>query len=169
MRESMSPFEQAWSLLKSQLTDRTIFQLNGKPRIGGQQNSLYAYPGQMFFPRASDTYRAPVPTTGPTTTQNQDAMAQAAMASRYNTMDEMMEDQAGRERLDLYQSQPALPVQAQDLANFELPTVPFSNEALRALNDLINTTYPPPTPAPPEHTGPIGKKSPFENLAALFG
>ena len=141
LRESMSPFEQAWSLLKSQLTDRTIFQLDGRRRIGGQQYPTYAYPGQMFFPRASDTYRATPPTTGPTTSQNQDPMAQAAMASRYNTMEEMMADQAGRERLDLYQSQPAQPVQAQDLADFELPPnskpSAFSEEAIRALADLF--------------------------------
>jgi len=158
----MSPFEQAWSLLKSQLTDRTIFQLDGRPRIGGQQYSVRNYPGQQFFPRPSDTYRAPVPTTGPTTTQNQDPMAQAAMASRYNTMEEMMEDQAGRERLDLYQSQPAQPVRAEDLANFESPTVPFSEEAIHALRNLLGGTSPPPSPPPK-------KKPTFESLSQLFG
>ena len=151
----MSPFEQAWSLLKSQLTDRTIFQLDGRPRIGGQQYSVRNYPGQQFFPRPSDTYRAPVPTTGPTTTQNQDPMAQAAMASRYNTMEEMIADREGRERLDLYQSQPAQPVRAEDLANFESPTAPFSQEALRALGSLLNV--------------PKKKKTPIGSLAELFG
>ena len=137
MQESMTPFEQAWSLLKSQLTDRTIFQLDGRPRIGGQQNSLYAYPGQMFFPRASDTYRAPVPTTGPTTTQNQDSMAQAAMASRYNTMEEMMADREGKKDLKWYQSYPPHPVRAEDLADFDLPPARFSEEALRSLAELF--------------------------------
>jgi len=136
----LTPFEQAWSLLKSQLTDRTIFRLDGRPRIGGQQYSVRNYPGQEFFPRPSDTYRAAVPTTGPTTTQNQDLMGQAAMAGRYNTMEEMMEDQAGRERLDLYQSQPAQPVQAQDLAEFRTPT-DLLEEEIGAMGSLLDGTY----------------------------
>ena len=63
--ESMTPFEQAWSLLKNEraeLRDATVaarqqgrqvpevglFRTDGSPRIGGQQNRLMNYPGQMF-------------------------------------------------------------------------------------------------------------------------
>ena len=76
MRQVMRPFEQAWSLLKSNL------------RVGGQQNRLANYPEQTFQPRPSDTYRSRMPETGPVQSQAMDPAAVRAMGSRNQTLEQ---------------------------------------------------------------------------------
>tara|TARA_R100000353_G_scaffold10554_1_gene11631 strand:+ start:485 stop:943 length:459 start_codon:yes stop_codon:yes gene_type:complete len=76
----MTPFEQAWSLLKSNL------------RVGGQQNRLSNYPEQTFQPRPSDTYRSRMPETGPVQSEAMDPEAVRAMGSRFQTLEQLNAD-----------------------------------------------------------------------------
>jgi len=139
----MTPFEQAWSLLKQEqspyertinflrpipewvrigqeranLRDATVAarkqgrqvpeagmsRLDGSPRIGGQQNRLMNYPGQMFQPRPSDTYRSRMPETGPVESEAMDPEAVRAMGSRIQTADQAS---AQREGVEHEQGQP---------------------------------------------------------------
>lgn len=136
----MTPFEQAWSLLKQEqspyerainfvspipewvrirnerakLRDATVaarrqgrqvpeagmFRLDGSPRIGGQQNRLMNYPGQMFQPRPSDTYRSRVPETGPVQSEAMDPEAVRAMGSRIQTFEQSNAQREGMEDAD---------------------------------------------------------------------
>lgn len=73
----MTPFEQAWSLLKSNM------------RVGGQQNRLANYPEQTFQPRPSDTYRSRMPETGPVQSEAMDPEAVRAMGSRNQTLEQV--------------------------------------------------------------------------------
>ena len=72
----MTPFEQAWFLLKSNM------------RVGGQQNRLSNYPEQTFQPRPSDTYRSRMPETGPVQSEAMDPEAVRAMGSRNQTLEQ---------------------------------------------------------------------------------
>jgi len=84
----MTPFEQAWSLLKSNM------------RVGGQQNRLANYPEQTFQPRPSDTYRSRMPETGPVQSEAMDPEAVRAMASRIQTPNQMDAQREGMEDAD---------------------------------------------------------------------
>lgn len=84
----MTPFEQAWSLLKSNM------------RIGGQQNRLMNYPGQTFQPRPSDTYRSRVPETGPVQSEAIDPEAVRAMGSRNQTLEQANAQREGMDDAD---------------------------------------------------------------------
>ena len=137
----MTPFEQAWIVLKNEraeLRDATVaarqrgrqvpeaglFRLDGSPRIGGQQNKLMNYPGQMFQPRPSDTYRSRMPETGPVQSEAMDPEAVRAMGSSSQTFEQANAQREGMEDhrypYHLSQHNPAKKVTIGDLV--DMPT-----------------------------------------------
>ena len=108
----MTPFEQAWSLLKSNL------------RVGGQQNKLANYPEQTFQPRPSYTYRSRMPETGPVQSEAIDPAAVRAMGSRIQTLEQADAQREGMEDhrypYHLSQNNPAKRVTMGDLV--DMPT-----------------------------------------------